>query len=395
MPWKEADLMNVKYEFVLKTFNRDKTFTELCRDYGISTKTGYKWKQRFIEGGFPALEELSRRPRKCGNRMPEEVSVELIRIKNLHPKWGASKILQVYKNNNPGQYAPARSTVENLFIRSGFVEQRKRKRNKTTSRIQVKVVPDHPNQVWTVDFKGWWYTKHKEKCEPLTIRDEFSKYILDIRVLDKGDTPNVKQAFEILFAKYGLPKIIRSDNGPPFASAFNSLGLSKLSVWWMSLGIKLDRTDPGCPYQNGGHERMHRDMKSELSGQIDGNLNEHQRIFDQWRDEFNTVRPHASLEMKTPSDVYKKSAKEYKPENVIIVYGKGYKSRTVNDRGFCNYKGKRIFVGNPFAGYNVGVRETDGEIELWFDDFLIGILDQKTGLIIYETDRIKVHKKAR
>jgi transposase InsO family protein len=304
MPWKEADLMKIKYEFILKSFNKDKTFTELCRDFGISTKTGYKWRQRFLEGGFPALDELSRSPIKNGKKTPETVSVELIRIKNFHKKWGAAKILQVYKNNHPGEYAPVRSTVENLFIRAEFIIPKKRKRPKTTNRIQKRIVPDRPNQVWTVDFKGWWYTKHKEKCEPLTVRDEFSKYILDIKIIDKGDTMHVKQAFERIFTKYGLPDIIRSDNGPPFASSFNALGLSRLSVWWMSLGIKLDRTDPGCLQQNGGHERMHRDMKNELQGQIDGNLNEHQKVFDQWRDEFNNIRPHHVLGYKTPYEVF-------------------------------------------------------------------------------------------
>jgi hypothetical protein len=137
---------------------------------------------------------------------------------------------------------------------------------------------------------------------------------------------------------------------------------------------------------------MHRDMKAELEGQIDGNLNEHQRVFDKWREDFNAIRPHEALGMKTPSDVYVKSERKYDPEDVLIVYGKGYKSRMVNDRGFCNYRGKRLFVGNPFAGYNVGVKENKDDIEIWFDDFLIGVLDKITGLIIYEKDSIKVHK---
>lgn len=384
--------MSLKREFILKSFNREQTFTELCREYGISTKTGYKWMQRFLEGGFPALEEQSRKPASNSKEVPEAISVELIRIKNLHRSWGAAKILQVYKNNHPGEYAPVRSTVENILERAGFIVKRKRKRNKTTERIQIKVVPDRPNQVWTVDFKGWWYTKHREKCEPLTVRDEYSKYILDIRVLEKGDIPHVKQAFEALFTQYGLPEVIRSDNGVPFASPFNVFGLSKLAVWWMSLGIKLDRIDPGCPYQNGGHERMHRDMKAELEGQIDGNLNEHQKVFDKWREDFNTIRPHESLGMKTPSNVYVKSDRKYEPEDVLIVYGTGYKSRMVNDRGFCNYRGKRLFVGNPFAGYNVGIKDNKDEMEIWFDDFMIGIVDKITGLIIYEKESMKVRK---
>ena len=215
MPWKETDIMKTKHEFVMKSLQKDQTFTDLCRDYGISTKCGYKWVKRFIEGGFSGLDELSRKP-NSGKKTPEEISVELIRIKNLHKTWGASKILRIYKNNHPGEYAPVRSTVENIFLRAGYVEQKKRKRKKTTNRIQLKVVPKCPNQIWTVDFKGWWYTKHKEKCEPLTVRDEFSKFILCIKVLDKGDTTHVKQAFLDLFSKYGLPEIIRSDNGPPF-----------------------------------------------------------------------------------------------------------------------------------------------------------------------------------
>lgn len=392
MPWKEADPMKIKYEFVLKSFNKDKTFTELCRDFGISTKTGYKWLQRFLQGGFPALEELSRKPVKNGKKTPEEISVELIRIKNLHKSWGASKILEIYINNNPGKYAPVRSTVENIFLRAGFIERKKRKRNKTTNRIQGRIIPERPNQVWTVDFKGWWYTKHKEKCEPLTVRDEFTKFILAVKVLDKGDTFNVKQAFEVIFRKYGLPEVIRSDNGPPFASSINAHGLSKLSVWWMSLGIKLDRIDPGCPYQNGGHERMHRDMKAELEGQIDGNLNEHQRVFDKWVDEFNNIRPHEALGMKTPSKLYVPSERKYESDEVLIIYGRGYKSRMVNDRGFCNYKGRRIFIGNPFAGYNVGIREVSDITEIWFDDFLIGVVDKITGLLIHDSNCIKVAK---
>ncbi len=137
---------------------------------------------------------------------------------------------------------------------------------------------------------------------------------------------------------------------------------------------------------------MHKDMKVELEGQIDGNLNEHQKVFDQWREDFNTIRPHEALDMKRPADVYVKSERIYEPEDVLIVYGKGYKSRMVNDRGFCNYRGKRLFVGNPFAGYNVGIKENKDEMEVWFDDFLIGVVDEITGLIIFESDSIKAPK---
>ena len=391
MPWKETDAMSEKKEFVFKSFQKEKTFTELCRDYGISTKTGYKWKTRFLEEGIAGLENLSREPKSNSNALSEEVITELIKIKIQKRHWGASKILTVYKNNHPDRKAPVRSTVERILQRAGLCEKRRRKRNQTTQRIQNRYEAKEPNDVWTVDFKGWWYTPNREKCEPLTVRDAFSRYILSIKILEKGDTASVKQEFERLFKTYGLPRVIRSDNGPPFACAFNALGLTKLAVWWMSLGIQLDRIDPGSPSQNGAHERMHRDMKQELEGQIDGNLKEHQRVFDEWREEYNTERPHAALGQHTPSTVYRKSDRKYQPEAELIEYPRGYKSRMVNDRGVTHYKNHRIFVGNPFAGYNVGIKSLkNGDLEVWFDNFLIGRVDSQTNLLTNGERDIKV-----
>jgi hypothetical protein len=244
------------------------------------------------------------------------------------------------------------------------------------------VIPEKPNEVWTVDFKGGWYTKDKERVNPLTIRDEYSKYILAIEVVEKGDTASVKQVFMRVFKQYGIPQCIRSDNGPPFANVLNFWGLTKLSVWWMALGIQLDRDDPGHPEQNGGHERMHRDMKTELQGQIDGSLNEHQKVFEKWRKDFNEVRPHEALGRKVPADIYTKSEIKFQDENVEMRYGRGFKVRMVNDRGFLNLKQKRIFVGNPFAGYNAGVKEfVDRPTEVFFGNYLLGTINKDTGLI--------------
>jgi transposase InsO family protein len=393
MPWKETEKMQEKKEFVLKAMDPRMVFTELCREYGISTRVGYKWKNRFLEKGYAGLEEESRRPISNGQAMPEAVSVEILSIKNKHMAWGAKKILNIYQRNNPGKPSPARSTVEHLFSRAGLVKHRKRRRAQDIQRIQQRVVPVKPNEVWTVDFKGWWYTTHKERVDPLTVRDEYTKYIIGIDVAEKGDTAHVKAIFERLFAEYGLPEYIRSDNGPPFASVQNLWGLSKLSVWWMSLGIKLDRDDPGHPEQNGGHERMHRDMMVELEGQIDGNLNEHQKVFEKWRKEFNEERPHESLGMKRPAELYKKSEKNYEGERVDIEYGCGMKSRAVNDRGFFNYCGTRIFVGNPFDGYHIGIKEQAGKRpEVWFDNFRLGEISFETRLV--ENEKIIMQARA-
>jgi transposase InsO family protein len=382
MPWKEKAKMDEKKEFVLKAMDRQLVFTQLCREYGISTKTGYKWRERFLEQGYAGLEEESRRPKSNGKALEEWISVELLRIKKKHEAWGAAKILNIYGRNNPGKHVPARSTVEHLFDRAGYIHHRRKKRRASGERIQQRVVPEKPNEVWTVDFKGWWYTKDQEKVNPLTVRDEYSKFILGIDVAEKGDISHVKAVFERLFKEYGLPDYIRSDNGPPFASSASVWGLTKLSVWWMTLGIKLDRDDPGCPYQNGGHERMHRDMMNELEGQIDGSLNEHQKVFDAWRNEFNTERPHEALGMKRPAEVYHKSERRYISEKVELVYGRGMKSRMVNDRGWCNIRGKRLFIGNPFSGYQVGLKEQAGQqTEVWFDNFLLGEIIPATGQI--------------
>jgi len=382
MPFKGVDVMDVKKEFVLKSLDDRVVFTELCREYGIGTKCGYKWRQRFLEEGYAGLEEHSRKPLTNSRSIPEPVSVEILRIKKLHPAWGAKKILEIYKRNHTGKYAPVRGSVENLFVRAGYTGVRRRRNLRSGGIIQNRVIPKKPNEVWTVDFKGWWYTKNKERVNPLTVRDEYSKYILAIDVVEKGDTASVKRVFKRIFKKYGIPQYIRSDNGPPFANVLNFWGLTKLSVWWMTLGIQLDRDDPGHPEQNGGHERMHRDMKTELQGQIDGSLNEHQKVFDKWRKEFNEVRPHESLGMKVPADIYTKSKKRFCDENVELKYGRGFKIRMVNDRGFLNLNQRRIFVGNPFSGYHVGVKEfVDKPTEVYFGNYLLGTINQDTWLI--------------
>lgn len=384
MPWKEYDVMDQKLAFVIKSFEKEKSFTELCTEYGISTKTGYKWKERFFKDGVEGLKDKSRKPQKNPKEVPEAVVCEIIRIKKTKKNWGPKKIRLVYAENHKHEKVPSRSTVERILRRSGFVQSRRKKRKFDPQRIQNRVVPEGPNDVWTVDFKGWWYTPERERCEPLTVRDEYSKYILSIKILEKGDITCVKREFERIFKKYGLPKTIRSDNGTPFASSNAILGLTRLAAWWMALGIKLDRIDPGSPYQNGAHERMHLDMKKELEGKISGSLKMHQHIFDVWRKEFNTERPHEGLDMKTPVKVYRRSISQYEEMIERIEYPAGYKSRQVNDRGCINQNGKRIFITNALCGYNVGLKWNRKEsIDVWFAENLLGQIDLQT--FVFET----------
>jgi transposase len=240
--------MDQKKEFVLEAMDPLCNFTKLCNKYGISSKTGYKWKSRFIQEGFAGLADQSRRPDTSPTQIPEDTMLEIIRLKLKKKYWGPKKIREIFKQNNPGKKIPCLTSVERILRKAGLIQKRKKNRNGKTIRLETDMIAQKPNDVWTVDFKGWWYTPNKEKVNPLTVRDDYSKYILCIKALNKGDIPSVKAEFELLFKKFGIPKVIRSDNGPPFASSSSLLGLTKLSVWWMALGIQLDRIEPGKPY---------------------------------------------------------------------------------------------------------------------------------------------------
>ena len=377
MPWREVSKMEERLMFCTRARLRLESFTALCREYNIVPKTGYKWLARYEKDGLAGLEDGSRRPKRSSKETAEDVITELIRIKTKRMAWGPKKVQRVYGMSKPGLPLPSLSTVNRILEKSGLVRKRRKRRGGRDERIQNRKPPENPNDLWTVDFKGWWYTPKRERCEPLTVRDEFSKYILGIRVLAKADTSGVKFEFERLFREYGLPRVIRSDNGPPFASGRSKLGLTKLAVWWMSLGIERHRIDPGSPQQNGAHERMHRDMKNELQGLIHGDLVMHQAMFDTWRRDFNEERPHEALNMQTPASIYVRSKRRYE-EFDCFGYPKGFLSRQVNDRGRINLMARLVPIGNAFCGYNVGLcPQSTGGWEVWFGTVLIGWIDKK------------------
>jgi len=218
MPWKETYVMDQRKEFVLEAMDPLCNFTHLCSKYGITTKTGYKWKTRFIQEGFAGLYDQSRRPDKSPTQIPEDTMMEIIRLKIKKKNWGPKKIREVFKRKHPGEKVPCLTSVERILRKAGLIKKRKRNRTGKGIRLETNAVAEQPNDVWTVDFKGWWYTHDQEKVNPLTVRDDYSKYILCIKALNKGDIASVKAEFELLFKRFGLPKVIRSDNGPPFAS---------------------------------------------------------------------------------------------------------------------------------------------------------------------------------
>jgi len=296
--------MNQRTEFVLQSI-KTHNFRALCQEYGISTKTGYKWQQRFLEHGLEGMAELSRKPNSSPNGLDEATVCEIIRLKDRHRAWGPRKIRKVYERFH--NEVPSESSFKRVLDRAGLVEARRLRSRSQSGRLHSERKASAPNEIWTVDFKGWWRVAEGKRCEPLTVRDEFSRYVLDLQAVPDARTQTVRERFERLFEQNGLPGAIRSDNGAPFASDQGVLGLSRLSAWWLVLGIDLERSRPGCPQDNGAHERLHLDIERELRG---AKLEEQQAGFDEWRRSFNHERPHEALAMKCPAQVYRKSERK-------------------------------------------------------------------------------------
>jgi len=375
MSWKRVEPMEERCRFVLLACDPQANISELCREFGISRRIGYKWLGRFHQEGLHGLEDRSRRPLRCPRETAGEVVCEIVSIRQAHPRWGGVTIREILKRRNNCQVIPSSRTIERILSRCGMVETRKRGKRRKYSPEKV-VTPKGPNDVWTVDFKGWWFTKDGNRCLPLTVRDEYSRYILDLAALAKGNTKAVRERFERCFERYGLPKYIRSDNGSPFCAYLGLKGLSRLSVWWLNHGVFPNRIPPGSPQYNGGHERMHRDIKAELQRTPAKNLRLQQDVFDKWRKEFNVQRPHRALNMATPSECYDVSARKYCRTIVPYDYGDQMELRKVCCRGNIFWRGQRRFVSSALIKEKIGVEILeDRMLSLWFRDFHLGTTD--------------------
>jgi transposase InsO family protein len=374
MPWKETEKMDERMEFVLKAVSSP-NFRELCREYGISAKTGYKWRERFIEQGMAGMEEKSRKPLGHADELSEAVVCKIVRLKQAHPHWGPRKIHALYERKH-GVGTPSESSFKRVLERAGLTVPRRVRRVEQAGRLASGFKAAKANDVWTVDFKGWWKDQEGLRVEPLTVRDEFSRMLLEMRVLGDGKTESVRASFEELFKAHGLPGAIRSDNGSPFASAQGLLGLTRLSVWWLALGINLERSRPGCPQDNGAHERVHLDIRRELQA---GRVGRDQDAFEVWRREYNTERPHEALAMRVPAEVYEPSERVYEGTPEDIDYG-NMTSRKVNQRsGHLRYEGQRYTISTVVGGWSVGLSpRVDGKVEVWFSKLLLGLLDPAT-----------------
>ena len=362
-------------EFALKAL-RTLNFRALCQEYGISAKTGYKWKERFLREGLAGMEEESRRPRGHAAQLPEEEVCEIVRLKMAHLSWGPRKIRELYRRRH-GEVA-SESSFKRVLERAGLTQKRRRRRRaKEAGRVWAGREGTSPNQMWTVDFKGWWRSWGK-RCEPLTVRDEYSRYVLELRAMEDARTETVRRSFERLFERHGLPQAIRSDNGSPFASVHGLLGLSRLSVWWVVLGIDLERGRPGHPQDNGAHERLHLDISRELEaiGESD------QEALDVWRQSFNYERPHDSLGMKCPAELYCASERKYEGTPEDLEYAQMC-TRRVSASGAIRFEGQSLFLSSALAGWSVGLKPLSADrLEVWFGRLLLGEINLATSNFI-------------
>lgn len=364
--------MSSKIEFVEKATKPKANISALCREYGISRQTGYKLLRRFKQRGYEGLEEESRRPKTTPLATAEDVIAAVLAIRKRHPRWGAKKLMVVLRRSL-GEATPSARTVHRLLKRFGRIKPRRAKPTLSIVESAPKVVAKKPNDVWTIDFKGWWRTGDGARVNPLTIRDAHSRFVLALELVENCTGELVRDVMLRLFRRYGLPSAIQCDNGSPFISSQAMGGLTKLSAWWVSLGIKLVRSRPASPQDNGAHERMHVDVAGDLESDPEDTVALQQRACRRWRQVFNHVRPHEALGQRTPAEVFKPSARKYGAQRAL--YPAEWVKRKVAINGLISVDGDDVFISTALYGYTVALEPYRGgglRHRVWFYDMQIG-----------------------
>jgi transposase InsO family protein len=378
MPWKESSVMDERLCFVARLLEGEE-MTAMCREFGISRKTGYKIFGRYKEHGLEALTDRSRRPVRYANQLPAQIEAAIVDLKRGKPHWGARKIRELLVRRLSGDVrVPAKSTIHAVLDRHGLVKRMGRRRQHATGTPLSEAV--QPNDLWCADYKGEFQLGNRDYCYPLTVTDQASRFLLMCEALDSVRENLAFTAFDRLFKERGLPRAIRSDNGVPFASPNALFNLSKLAVWWLRLGIQIERIKPGRPQQNGRHERMHLTLKQEATRPPGMNSLQQQARFDDFLHEFNTERPHEAIAMKLPAEVYTASSRRYDglPE---IDYPFHDRAILVTACGRICMHRKKINISSVLAGQRLGIKEVDEGIWLVsFMDYDLGYIDleQKT-----------------
>ena len=376
MPWKLTSVMDQKLQFVAECLAGDEPMTVLCERYGISRQTGYELKRRYAAQGPLGLEERSRAPHHHGRATRAELVVRILDLRRSKPYWGPKKLLAILARQDPSQPWPAHATVSDILRREGLSEPRRVRRRLLTIEAPFADV-EAPNDAWCIDFKGWFETRDGSRCDPFTVTDAHSRYLLGLRIMAPTSEP-VQAQMDELFQEHGVPTSIRSDNGSPFASG-GAGGLTRLSARWCKMGIRLERIWPGKPQQNGRHERMHRTLKDEACQPPAATLVEQQVSFDDFRQAFNFERPHQALSQRPPAEVYTPSSRPFVEPKGDPDYGQDL-VRRVRTSGEIKWNGDLLFVSEALAGEAIGVAERqDGHWLVRFADVPLGLIDRNTG----------------
>jgi transposase InsO family protein len=388
MSWKETCVMSERIKLISDYLTGDYGIAELSDEYEVSRKTIYKWIARYEAVGWSGLEDQSRAPLHHPNAVAAEIEAEILKLKAWRPLWGAPKLRTKLLELIGEERCPAESTISEILKRHGLSRTARRRRAAVPSEGPLSHCQEI-NTVWCADFKGWFRTRDGSKCTPLTISDAHSRYLLCCQGLGaRTDTITVRPLFIGAFRQYGLPEAIRTDNGTPFACTALG-GLTALSVWWVRLGIRLERIEPGCPQQNGRHERMHRTLKEATANPPKGTLRTQQQAFDEFRTEYNNERPHEALGQQPPAKFYQPSAREY-PRRLPRQrgYPTEWQKRMVRKGGQMKWKGLDIRITAALWGQEIGLKPIDeGMWAVYFEGLELGVFNERKARV-YPSKRL-------
>jgi len=396
MPWKDTCVEEQRMKFIAAYLEEESgwSMSELCEAFGVSRKSGYKWVERYRDAGLEGLRDRLRVPLHHPNATAPELVSKLIAARQQHRFWGPRKLLVGLRREEPEREWPATSTAGEILKRAGMVQTRRRRRAAVSLQRSPLSVPTYANQVWGVDYKGWFRTRDGKRCDPLTISDLYSRFLLECRRVQRPNTRCARPVFERVFRDNGLPEAIRSDNGSPFASQGLG-GLSRLSVWWVKLGITLERIQPGRPDQNGCHERMHRTLKRETALPPGANGAAQQRSFNRFRDTFNTERPHEALNDTPPAQWYCPSPREYPAREPEVEYPGVFEVRRVRTSGEIKWQGELLYVSQALVGEPVGLEEvSDGHWKIYFGPMELALFDAQSRTLIAYTPLVRREARA-
>lgn len=366
--------MTERERFVMLAQTGRFTITDLCADFGISRKTGHKYLRRYRADGRDGLGDRSRRPKCCPYATEEAVTKLILMERRKHPTWGSKKIHDLLLKVHGIENRPHVNTVGNILSSHGLTKKRKRRTGVHRVRPEHLTEPTRPNEVWTFDFKGWFTLGCGVRCEPLTVCDRFSRYVVACKGQFTQQFNTTYRSCRQLMRYHGLPEVIRVDNGTPFASIALG-GLSQLSVWWIEQGIRVEYIRPSSPQENGSHERMHRDLKAEVARTPSPNMRAQQKRFDRWRHEYNHDRPHEALDMLRPAEIYHTSQRRL-GETDKMRYPPGYQIKRISGSGHLSYRGSNFYLSEIYAGCRVGLFvNLEGITELHYANLHLGNLE--------------------